>query len=131
MNKKLRFFGIMILITLLAFAADYGRMLLKADASKNFNFTPGILYLLLANLVFACLLYWVATSLRENGLSPTLAILFLLVGSLLVLLQWVPTRAQIFPLPLQTLQVTYSNLTAVLWIAIGAMNLFRRARPDR
>lgn len=131
MKKNVWSVGIMILITLLAFAADYGKMLLKVDASKNFNFTPGILYLLLANLMFAGLLYWAATSLRENGISPTLAILFLLIGSLLVLLQWVPTRAQIFPLPLQTLQVTYSNLTAVCWIAIGAVNLFRRARPDR
>ncbi len=128
MKRNLLSVGIMILITLLAFSADYGKALLKADASKYFNFTPGILFLLLVNLVFVGLLYWMVVTLHDNGISPMLAILFVAIGILLMILQWVPMPVRIFPLPLQTLQVTYSNLTAAFWMVIGVFNLLKPGR---
>ncbi|GAP13529.1 hypothetical protein LARV_01283 [Longilinea arvoryzae] len=128
MNKKLWSVGMMILITLLAFGADYGKALLKADSGKNFNFTPGILFLLLANFIFLGLFYGVVHATQKDRLALFPSILFMIVGCLLILLEWAPIRSRLLPLPLQTLQVTYGNLTAGLWIVIGVFNLLKPGR---
>ncbi|WP_075072859.1 hypothetical protein [Longilinea arvoryzae] len=55
-----------------------------------------------------------------------MAVLFLAIDCLLILLGRAPIQSQLHPL--QTLQVTYGNLTAGLWIVIGVFNLLKTGR---
>jgi hypothetical protein len=80
--------------------------------------------MVVANLIFATLLYMVIRAVQPHLLSLPLALLFIAVGILLFLVQIMALRGVTFIYPLVSLQVAYMNLTAALWIVIGFAKLF-------
>jgi hypothetical protein len=125
MNKNLKNFLTAILTSILAYTADAGRSQLKEYANLNFNFTPGILYLVLVNIIFVGILIYIFTLIRKEPPSQTVNVLLLGLGFILLSLPFLHfANLSRIILPAESLQVTYTNLIGSSWFIFDLLGLF-------
>lgn len=111
----------------LAICFDYVKVLLKHDAGSTFNFMPGILFIIAANLVFAGLFVLIINRMKSTKSSLLLIIFLLALGLILILVPLADIRPLNFILPYFTMQVNYTNVAGSLWIIIGLSTIIRRS----
>jgi hypothetical protein len=129
MNKRNREFGAIILIvSAFAICFDYLKIQLKDYTGSSLNFTPGIIFIIAANLAFAGLIAAVISRVKSNKPSSLLAIVLLVLGLILILFPLAYIPSVDFVRPYRTMQVNYTNVAGSLWLIIGVSTIIRRSR---
>ncbi len=111
----------------LAICFDYVKALLRDYAGSTFNFTPGIIFIIAANLAIAGLVVWIINLLKSTKPSLLLAMIMLALGLILILVPLANITSINFILPYNTMQVNYTNMTGSLWLILGIIYILRRS----